>query len=168
MFTKKAVISNTILFIAIVGFILLFGMAFGQINIFIGITTVTAMLMFLARDLTSHPVMNTGKLMALNLLIGVGAFFAAGHLWLAIPINFIVMFIISYFLMYNLRNPLYFPFSLQYLFLLAFPVGAEALPMRLLALLVGAVAIMALQFIVNRHKVSKSGDKKHRPFVAHL
>ncbi|GLY11820.1 FUSC family protein [Pseudobacillus badius] len=157
---KKTIISNTILFVVIVAFIMAFSAVFGQKNVLIGVTTVTAMLMFLERDLTIHPVSNTAKLVVLNLLIGVAAFLAGLNMWLAVPINFISMFIISYSFLYSLRTPLYLPFSLQYLFILAFPVSIDQMPLRLASLLFGALAIMGLQMLVNKNKIAKSGSKK--------
>ena len=110
--TKKTVISNTVLFIIIIGF------------------------------------------------IGIAAYLTGFNVWLAVPINFIVMFVISYSLLFNLKNALYFPFSLQYLFILAMPVAAEAMPLRLASLVFGALAIMGVQMIANRDRVGKSGSKK--------
>ncbi len=156
---KKAVIGNTILFIAIVGFIIGFNALFGVENTLIGVATITAMLMLLERDLTIHPISNTFKLISLNLVIGIGAFIADVNMWAGVPITFIIMFVISYSLSYNLRNPLYFPFSLQYLFILAFPVPLDLLPTRLASLIFGAIAIMLLQLLVNKKKLTKSGNK---------
>ena len=158
--TKKTIVSNTILFIFIIGFILGFGALFGNENILIGVSTITAMLMLLERDLTSHPIGNTMKFIVLNLFIGVAAFLTGFNVWLAVPINFIAMFVISYSLLFNLKNPIYLPFSLQYLFVLAMPVAADAMPLRLLSLVFGALAIMGVQMLVNRNKVTKSGNKK--------
>lgn len=157
---KKTIISNTVLFAFIIGFIMAFGALFGDANILIGVSTVTAMLMLLERDLTSHPFANTMTFVLLNLFIGVAAFLTGFNVWLAVPINFLVMFVISYSLLFNLKNPLYLPFSLQYLFLLSVPVGIDQLPLRLASLLVGALAIMGLQLVVNKNKITKSGDKK--------
>ncbi|MBO0603382.1 FUSC family protein [Sporosarcina sp. E16_3] len=156
---KKTIITNTILFAGIVGFILAFSGVFGDENILIGVSTIAAMLMLLERDLTSHPVGNTVKFVLLNLFIGVGAFLAGFNTWLAVPINFIVMFVVSYSLLFNLKNPLYFPFSLQYLFILATPVAIDQMPLRLASLVFGALAIMGLQMLANRNKITKSGDK---------
>lgn len=156
---KKTVIANTILFIAIVGFIIGFNALFGVENTLIGVSTVTAMLMLLERDLTIHPISNTFKLIGLNLVIGIGAFIADANMWAGVPITFIIMFVISYSLSYNLRNPLYFPFALQYLFILAFPVPLDLLPTRLASLVFGAIAIMLLQLLVNKKKLTKSGNK---------
>ena len=156
---KKSVISNTILFIGIIGFIIGFNALFGVENTLIGVSTVTAMLMLLERDLTIHPINNTFKLIGLNLAMGIGAFIADAYMWAGIPITFIIMFVTSYSLSYNLRNPLYFPFILQYLFVLAFPVTLDMLPIRLGSLVFGAIAIMLLQMLVNKKKLTKSGNK---------
>ncbi|MET3574492.1 FUSC family protein [Bhargavaea ullalensis] len=166
--TKKTILSNTVLFVFILGFVLGFGALFGSENILIGVSTITAMLMLLERDFTSHPVMNTMKFVGLNLFMGIAAFLTGFNIWTAIPLNFIVMFVISYFLIYNLKNPLYFPFSLQYLFLLAMPVDAAQLPLRLASLAVGAVAIMAVQMLANRKRIKKSGDKKVEALLEEL
>ena len=157
-FTKKNIIGNTLLFVGMMAYILLFGALFGQNNILIGVATITAMLMLLERDLTIHPVQNTVKFAGLNLLTGTAAFAAGFSVWTAVPIHFVMMFIISYTLIFNLKNPLYLPFSLQYLFLLAIPVTGAELPLRLAGLAVGAISIMALQMIVNRKRISKNGD----------
>lgn len=156
--TKKKIIGNTLLFAGMMAYILLFGAVFGQNNILIGVSTITAMLMLLERDLTIHPVQNTVKFAGLNLLTGIAAFLAGFSVWTAVPIHFVMMFIISYTLIFNLKNPLYLPFSLQYLFLLAIPVTAAELPLRLAGLVVGAISIMALQMLANRKRISKNGD----------
>lgn len=141
-------------------FIFAFSAAFGKENFLIGVSTITAMLMFLERDLTAHPITNTFKLISLNLFIGIAAFSAGVNVWLGIPINFIAMFVISYLLIFNLKNPLYFPFSLQYIFLLSTPVAASEMPLRLASLIFGGIAIMGLQMLVNRNRVKKNGDSK--------
>ncbi len=155
---KKLVISKTILFVVIVAFIIAFKTIFGDENTLIGVTTVTALLMLLERDLTLSPVKSTFKLIGLNVFIGIAAMLANINVWVAIPVNFITIFILSYSLCYNLKKPIYLPFSLQYLFILVNPVGWDKIPMRFLSLIVGAVIIMAAQLIVNRNNVLKKGN----------
>ena len=155
----KDVIANTILYISIVLFVVIFKTIFGAENTLIGVTTVTAMLMFLQRDLTLEPIKNTLALAGINIISGLGAFIALNNIFLGVIINFSIMFIISYMFSYTLKKPLYLPLSLQYLFMLTTPVTNEALVTRLLALVFGAISIMTLQLILNRNKVSKSGDK---------
>ena len=156
---KKTIISKTAIFIFVIVFVVLFKSIFGSDNTLIGVTTITAMLMFLSRDLTVSPIKNTLKLIGTNLLIGVGTSLIVTNVWLGIILNFIVVFIIAYSYCYNLRNPLYVPFLLQYEFLVSKPVPADELGIRFLALIVGAIIIMLPQFIVNRNRLTKSGNK---------
>lgn len=156
---KKLVISKTIIFAFIVAFVIAFKSIFGDENTLIGVTTVTAMLMLLQKDLTLSPIKNTALLIILNVCIGLGATIASMNMWIAIPVNFIVMFVLSYSLCYNLRSPVYLPFSLQYLFLLVNPISDDKLPMRFLSLVVGAIIIMIVQLIANRDNVLKKGNK---------
>ena len=136
---KKLVISKTIIFIFVVGFVIAFKSIFGDANTLIGVTTATAMLMLLQKDLTLSPIKNTALLIILNVVIGLAATIASMNMWIAIPVNFIMMFVLSYSLCYNLKSPVYLPFSLQYLFLLVNPVSDDRLPMRFLSLVVGVL-----------------------------
>ena len=66
-----------------------------------------ALFMLLSRDFTSEPLKNTFKLIAINLLIGIGAYIALQNMWLAIPINFIIVFLFTYMFTYNLSKVLF-------------------------------------------------------------
>ena len=156
---KQKIITNTIIFIFVMAFVLTFKAIFGSDNVLIGITTITATLMLMQRDFTGDLLKNTLKFIGINLLMGVGAFIAANNMWLAIPINFAVVFTFSYVFTYNLRQPLYFPFGLQYLFLLSSPVSIDKLGLRLIALFVGALIIMLAQVLVNKNKLATAGNK---------
>ena len=155
----KTIVSKTAIFIFVIAFVVCFKSIFGSDNTLIGVTTITAMLMFLSRDLTVSPVKNTLKLIGTNLLIGVGTALIATNIWLGIILNFIVVFIIAYNYCYNLRNPLYVPFLLQYEFLLSKPVPVDELGMRFVALIAGAIIIMLPQLLFNKNKLTKSGNK---------
>ncbi len=156
---KKKIISQTVMFACILVFIIGFKSAFGDENILIGVTTITAMLMFLSKDLTLNPVKNTLELVIFNVSMGIITYLASTNMFLAIPLNFISMFFIAYTLCYNLKSPSYIPFTLQYVFILAFPISADQLPKRLLSLAFGALSIMAIQLIANRNRVYKMGNK---------
>ena len=156
---KQKIITNTVIFIFVMAFVLAFKAVFTADNTLIGVTTITATLMLLQRDFTGDPLKNILKFVGVNLLMGMGSFIAANNMWLAIPINFIVVFTFSYIFTYNLRQPLYFPFGLQYLFLLSSPVGIDKLGIRLIALVVGALIIMGVQLLVNKNKLSTAGNK---------
>ena len=156
---KQKIISNTAIFIFVIVFVLIFKTIFGEENTFIGVATITATLMLLGRDFTGEPLKNTLKFVGVNVLIGIGSYLAVKNVWLGIPVNFIVVFTFSYIFTYNLRNPLYFPFGLQYLFLLSTPVAEDKLWIRLLALICGALVIMLSQLLVNKNKLATSGNK---------
>lgn len=157
---KKTIITNTIIFMVVMFFVITFKSIFGNENTLIGVTTITATLMFLERDFTGAPLKNILKFIGVNLLIGLGAsLIVVSNIWLGLIINFIVVFIFSYIFTYNLRQPLYVPFGLQYIFLLATPVSIDRLWIRLLALISGALIIMLVQLLVNRNKLDTHGNK---------
>lgn len=157
--TKKFIISQTILYVFIIAFVITFKIIFGDKNILVGVTSITAILMLTQINLTVSPVKNFIKLIVINLGIGVFTYLANLNLWLAIPINFIGVFIIAYIFYYNLKSSVYLPFVLQYMFLLSSPININELKIRLLSLLVAPIGIMIMQFLSNKNKTTKVGNK---------
>lgn len=157
--TKQFIISQTILYVFIMAFVITFKIIFGDKNILVGVMGITAILMLTQINLTVSPGKNLVKLLIINLGIGIFTYLANLNIWAAIPINFIGIFIIAYTFYYNLKTPVYLPFTLQYMFLLATPITAAELPMRLLSLLVAPIGIMLIQFVVNKNKTTKVGNK---------
>ncbi|WP_297521794.1 FUSC family protein [uncultured Clostridium sp.] len=156
---KKLIINNTILFIFIMAYIFSFKFVFGDINILIAVMSITGLLMYLGRDLTGDIKRNSIGIIGFYILIGISSFISASHIWIAIPLNFLVVFLISYSFGHVLKSPMYIPFTLLYLFLLAYPVTISAMPLRLLALIIGAISIILPQFLINKNKIEKSGTK---------
>ena len=156
------------LFLMILLFIGLFGFLFGSENVTLGVSTALAVLMYLSRDLTANPVKNTLKLILFNVLMGLVAYLSSLNLFLAIPINFISLFTIAAALSYTISSPISTPFSMQYIFLIAYPVSLEALPLRLAALVTGAVIIMAVQWRVNRNRVAEQSSKIFPAIIKNL
>ena len=156
---KKLIISKTLIFLFIVLFITGFKGVFGVENTLIGVTIVIALLMYLERDLTANPWRNFCMLFGINVLQGIFGYLSAINIWVAIPLNFISMFIVGYFFTFNFKKPLAVAFGLQYLFILTTPVSTSDLPLRLVALASGAVIVMIVQVIFNKNKLSKTGNK---------
>ena len=156
---KENIKKQTITFVFTIAFIMGFKSIFGDKNTLIGVTTITAMLMFINVDLTMSPIKNLMQLIALNIITGVGAYIALLNPWIGIPINFAIIFIINYRLYFNLKEPLYVPFTLQYAFILATPVTLKEMPIRLASLLVAPIAIMIFQMLFNRQKIFKKGNR---------
>ena len=74
---KNNIISKTILFIAIMIFVVIFKSIFGEQNTPVGIATVITLLMLLGKDLTQNPIKNFLILAGINLALGISAFIAA-------------------------------------------------------------------------------------------
>ena len=147
---KENIKKQTFMFVFIVAFIMSFKSIFGDKNTLIGVSTITAMLMFINVDLTMSPMENLMKLILLNVITGVGAYISLLNPWIGIPINFIIIFIISYKLYFNLKESLYLPFTLQYAFILSIPVTLKEMPIRLASLLVAPIAIMSFQMLFKK------------------
>ncbi len=156
---KKLILSKTIMFLFILGFINTFIALFSSENTLIGVTVITAALMLLERDLTISPLKNTLKLVGINILLGILSFFAAQNMLIGLILNFIAIFIVGYLFNYDLKKPMYVGFGLQYLFMLSTPVTNAQLPLRIASLAFAAIFIMIVQFIVNKDKLEKNSEK---------
>ena len=153
---KKLIISNTVLFIAILAFINVFNMFFGPANSVVGVTIITGALTLLQKDLTASPVENTINLIGINLFTGIMAYIASMNMWVGIPVNFIALFAIGYLFSSNLKVAVVIPFGLQYLFMLFTPVQGNDLMLRMCGLIFGGFFMMGLQFLANKNKLKKN------------
>lgn len=155
----KKIVGNTVIFVVMVGLIVGFSTIFGRENTLIGVTTITAVMMFLQKDFSLNPLSTTVKLICFNVLMGIVTFLASSNVILGIPLNFIFLFIMGYTLSYNLSTPSFVPFNLQYVFMLCTPITTAQLPKRLIALVVGAIVIVLSQVVFNKNKIYKQGNK---------
>ena len=94
--TKQFIISQTILYVFIMAFVITFKFIFGDKNILVGVMGITAILMLTQINLTVSPGKNLVKLLIINLGIGIFTYLANLNIWAAITINFIGIFIIAY------------------------------------------------------------------------
>lgn len=146
----KKFTSKTIIFILVIVFVKLFEGIFGIRNSQVGITVIIATLVFIQENLMKNPVKNLIKLISANLILGIFAHISSYSTGLGLALNFIALSSIGYLLSFNLNKNLIVPFGLQYLFMLYNPVSGSDFVKRLLELAVGAVLIMAVQFIIYR------------------
>lgn len=156
---KEQIKNHTIMFVFIIAFIIMFGKIFGEQNILIGVTIITAALMFLERDLTISPFKYLIALTCFNLFLGLAAFLAGLNTWIGIPINFTALFMIGFLFCYDLKSNLFIPFGLQYIFMLSAPVGFADLGVRLLSLVVGSILILLMHISFNKNKLEKAASK---------
>ena len=154
----KTLAGKTVFFALICLFVMGFSQVFGQENSLTGVVVVVLALMMLGQDLSARPLMNLGGMVAFTLLMGLGAYVSVwcGSAFAAAAVNFAVVFVLSYMTTQDLRSPLHFPFLLGYAFMLAVPVEAEALPVRVLALVAGSAFIVALNVLINRNRHART------------
>ena len=154
----KTVAGKSLFFILICLFVAVFAQVFGQENSLTGVVVVVLALMMLGQDLSVRPMLNLGGLVAFTLLMGLGAYasVSCGNAFVGAAINFTVVFALSYLTTQDLRSPMHFPFLLGYAFMLSVPVSAEDLPVRVLALVVGSVFIVALNVLINRNRHART------------
>lgn len=166
----RMVAGKTVFFALICLFVMLFSAAFGQENSLTGVVVVVLALMMLGQDLSARPIMNLAGLIAFTLLMGLGAYVSVwcGSAFAAAAVNFSVVFALSYMTTQDLRSPMHFPFLLGYAFMLSVPVSAEDLPARVLALLTGAVFIVALNIMINRNRHSRTCHRGLKDICGHV
>ncbi|RDY26318.1 FUSC family protein [Romboutsia weinsteinii] len=145
-------IPNTIMFLVITVFISIFKSVFGEINSSVGVTIVVALLVLMQKDLTKKPIENFLKLLTINVFLGIVSHISYGNMWIGIVLNFITLGLIGYLLTKDLNKSIILPYGLQYLFMLYKPVQGIDFTNRMIALIFGAVLIMASQYIVHSSK----------------
>ncbi|MEF9934322.1 MAG: FUSC family protein [Clostridium sp.] len=156
---RKTIVSKTALFVVIVVAVILFKQVFGDENTLVGVTIITASLMFMERDLTTDFLGYFILFAVINLGQGLLAFFTGVNPVIGVLLTFIAMFTTGYLFTYNMKKPMYVAFGLQYLFMVYSPVTYEQLPIRLLALLFGAAFMMALQLVANKNRLEKAAKE---------
>ena len=161
----KTLAGKTVFFALIVLFVMGFSELFGQENSLTGVVVVVLALMMLGQDLSVRPMMNLAGLVAFTLLMGLGAYasVACGNAFVGAVLNLSVVFLLCYMTTQDLRSPMHFPFLLGYAFMLSAPIGAEGIPLRVAALLLGSVFVVGLNVLF--HHVSR-GRRERDGMVA--
>lgn len=150
---------NLKLLIEVILFVVVFKLVFGESNTLIGVTTVTAYLMFMPYNLSVTPAKFFGKILFLNLLMGLGAFIASYNIYLALIINFTVVYMTAYGYYNSFRMEMYFPFILQYAFILFNPINIANDPSIVVKdLLIRLAALCICPIIVVGYSVYKHHD----------
>lgn len=155
---KKNFKSATLNFIFILSFISVFQAIFGAENSIAAIGLITIMLSSMMYDFTAAPVKHLFIQMGILVVMAVSACAVVNlNPIAAMPINFIVIFIILYAFTYEYMAHLYFPYIFCYLYLIFIsPIKPNQLPMRILGMCAGAVCIILYQLFVGRKRVIKT------------
>lgn len=132
-----------------------FRMLFGAENMVLGIIIAPMMLIFMARDMTAHPVRN---LLRQALILCVMAAAACFSMLVPVPIALLIHLAVAFFLLYSYTcdcgDHMYFQYILSYLLLIFMgPISLQQLPLRLLGMITGAGCILLYQFIKGRDRI---------------
>lgn len=149
---------STLNFIFILVYINLFQLLLGADNTIVGVIFVILMSASMIRDLTATPFKHL-LIQAAVLVFMAAAAYLVNVLPppLSLPLNFITLFMILYAFTYEYSSHIYFPYILSYLFLLFIaPVTAARFPVRIGAMILGAVSIMLYQWIMGRRRAAET------------
>lgn len=148
---KQKIVSNTIMFVLILGFVTIFEDVFGATNKMVGIVVLIIGLVISEKDLTQNLGILMIQLLSVNLLMGVFSYLTLLNPILGLIINVCFIFLVTYITVEGNEKPYHFPFILGYLFLtLVAPPVLSELPGRLIALTGGTLLIVGLQWLFNR------------------
>ncbi|WP_297633111.1 FUSC family protein [uncultured Clostridium sp.] len=126
---------------------------------FIGATIAKGSLVLINTDLTGNKLRSTITFFLVFVYIGLFSFIASLNIYLGLIVNFISIFILSYNFVSNIKQFIWRPFVLGYLYLLIEPGTLEKLPIRLVVLGLGSLFLLLSQMIVNKNKSNKNLDK---------
>lgn len=150
---------NFILFLILIClYLFFFNYFFGEENLMIGITSIISVMLFYKTNLTIKILHSVVFFTICNCILGLAALVSSSFIVLSVPINFFIIFIISFILYNSSHKGNSLSFILLYIFMISFPVSINDLPLRLLALLVNSLTIIIFQIFTNYRITSKESD----------
>lgn len=155
IFKGKDLLLRTITYILAVIFFFTTWSILGPGTAFIGATIAKGSLVLLGTDLTGNPIRSTITFLIVFVFIGISSFLSSLNLYIGFFINFFTLFILAYKFSSNIKQLIWRPFVLGFLYLLIEPGDLHSQPARLLTLALGAFFVILTQFIVNKNKSKK-------------
>ena len=152
----RTIRGKTAVFLIISVFLAMFVFLFGTEYAVVGVNVAVAALIMLSRDLSVRPFSNLGSIMTFMVMMGVGAHLANIDPYLGLVVNFVVVFLIVFLSMQDLKSPMHFPMLLFYATMVTMPVTVDELPDRILILAVSSIFIVGLNVIMNRGSRSRT------------
>ena len=119
----------------------------GHINMMVGGFGIFLLKAIINKDFSSKPLTSILNITFYTLTIGFLPSLVNLNPFTGVIINFIFIFIILYLLVYSLKETIYLPFLLGYVFFLCAPATGKELKLRILGLLIVAVISVIFQII---------------------
>lgn len=153
---KGKIISNTIMFIMILVFVMLFQKIFGPDQKMVGIVILIIGLVISEKDTTQNLKVLTVGLLIVNLWMGVASCLTVINPLIGLIVNLTFIFYVTYVMVQGNKKPYHFPFILGYLFLIySAPATLSELPGRLVSLAAGTFIIVGVQYLFNKNTYKK-------------
>ncbi|WP_024615972.1 FUSC family protein [Clostridium sp. Ade.TY] len=156
---KKQLIGNLLMMVAIMIFIGIFSKFFGSSNTLVGVTILTAALMFTSMDVSLKFKDAIASIILVFTLMGVTSYVGMLNAFIGIPLNFISVFIIIYTFSNKLESRAYLPFMLCYVFMQGTPIKEiNEFFIRIAALFIGSIIVAIVYYFT--HKKAKDDDNR--------
>lgn len=157
--SKKKLIDNLLVMLGIIIFISIFSKFFGEDNTLVGVTIITAALMFSAMDVSIKFKDAIASIIIVFTIMGVTSYVSMLNAFIGIPLNFISVYLITYIFSNKVENKAYLPFMLCYVFMQGNPIlGLNQFLIRIGALFIGSIIVALVYYFT--HKKSKDDDKR--------
>ncbi len=151
----KKLIGNLILLFVIIGFVSGYSSVFGEANSLIGVTVITAALMFLNIDLGYKLGDSVVTTLVLFTLVGViTSVSSSTNLAIGFIINMLFIFVMMYITSKEIYTKAYLPFILLFVFLDGNPVSSDAYLTRIIGCFIGASIMSIVMYFSNKSKAT--------------
>ena len=154
---KQNFIGNTIFYVCIIAYIIIFQTIFGLENTITGVCMTLIISSSISNDMTGTPFKSFLWQMGVLLFMAVTACLTVTlNPFIAAVINFGTVFLLSMMFTSETGSSNYFIYLLSYAFLVfVAPIDFEGLPLRAVSMVFGAASVMFFQFILGRKKMEK-------------
>ncbi|MGL5614957.1 MAG: FUSC family protein [Sarcina sp.] len=157
---KKAIMANTIIFIISAIAVYISITHLGKNNLMVGISAIFLLVAIVNKDFSRTPIRAILKISFLTGFMGVAPYLVNLNIYTGLFINFIVVFVMLYLVVYTLNKTIYFPFLFGYTLLLYTNVNGKDLYLRIVGLIVVGIVAVLFQIILAKFN-SKSEKNKY-------
>lgn len=148
----SAILSKMPIFIFCVLFVSGYNALFGSENSTVGITILTALLIFLQADLGFNAKQAAFCFPVMLLVMGVAPKIASYNVAIGFFIHFAAIMLLLIISSYNIEKDNHVPFLLGYIFCEGYGVAGGIFEKRMVSLLIGGILVGLIYFLVNQKK----------------
>lgn len=141
------------------------GILFGNENVMIAFPIALTSTVIGRQNFYVKPLNKISRILALDLIIVLVAFISSLNIWTGIVIDFVSIFLIAYIVISPYDSTVYKPFIMLYVFTQYARVSIYELPNRLLAVVFGALVIIAGTYIKRSNGKEIMGNSVNSAFL---